>query len=101
MGPRLRGDDEDNECEMPYPPSAYEVHQHKRWLRHDMHLWIRHDAARWVKPGVDPADVFPHLKRQREAAKDPAYAAEIATTRRFLAALRAEVDELRRSQGKP
>jgi hypothetical protein len=43
---------------MPYPPSAYELHQRKRWLRHDMHLWIRHDAARWVKPGTDQASAL-------------------------------------------
>src|SRR3954467_13088822 len=105
MGPRLRGDDEDNECEMPYPPSAYELHQRKRWLRHDMHLWIRHDAARWVKPGVDPADVFPTLKRERarkEAAKERARAAEDAAfdawiegERRWNAAIREVVNELK------
>src|SRR3954467_3680413 len=110
MGPRLRGDDEDNECEMPYPPSAYEVHQHKRRLRHDMHLWIRHDAARWVKPGTDPADVFPTLKRERarkEAARERARAAEDAAfdawvegERRWNAAMRAEVDELKAAQAR-
>src|SRR3954467_5233847 len=105
MGPRLRGDDEDNECEMPYPPSAYELHQRQRWQRHDMHLWIRHDAARWVKPGVDPADVYPTLKRERaqkevakeraRAAEDAAFDAEIEEARRVQAVLRAEVDELK------
>ncbi|MEA2822016.1 MAG: hypothetical protein QOJ86_4020 [Bradyrhizobium sp.] len=90
---------------MPYPPSAYEVHQHKRWLRHDMHLWIRHDAARWVKPGTDPADVFPTLKREREqkeaarerarAAEDAAFEAAIEGQRRVLAAIREVVDELK------
>jgi hypothetical protein len=66
-----------------------------RWLRHDAQLWIRHDAARWLPPGTDPADVFPALKRQREAAEDAAFAAQIAASRRLLAALRAEVDELK------
>ena len=66
---------------MPYPPSAYDLHQLKRWTRHDAHLWIRHDAARWLKPGTDPAEVYPELKRQREAAeaaKQRARAAEDA-----------------------
>ena len=80
---------------MPQPLSAYDAHQRERWLRHDAHLWIRHDAARWLKPGIDPADVYPTLKRQREAAEDAAFAAKIAASRRFLAALRAEVDELK------
>jgi hypothetical protein len=35
------------------------------------------------------------LKRQREAAEDAAFAAKIAASRRFLAALRMEVDELK------
>jgi hypothetical protein len=95
---------------MPYSPSAYEVHQRKRWLRHDMHLWIRHDAARWVKPGTDPADVFPTLKRERaqkeaareraRAAEDAAFDAEIEDARRVQAALRAEVDELKAAQAR-
>jgi hypothetical protein len=80
---------------MPHPPSAYDLHQRKRWTRHDAHLWIRHDAARWVKPGTDPADIYPTLKRQREAAEAAAFAAKIAASRRFLAELRAEVDELK------
>jgi hypothetical protein len=71
------------------------MHQRARWLRHDAHLWIRNDAARWLKPGTDPADVYPTLKRQREAAEDAAFAAKIAASRRLLAALRAEVDELK------
>jgi hypothetical protein len=71
------------------------LHQRQRWTRHDAHLWIRHDAARWLKPGADPADVYPTLQRQREAAEDAAFAAKIAASRRFLAALRAEVDELK------
>jgi hypothetical protein len=61
------GDDAENECAMPQPLSAYDAHQRERWLRHDAHLWIRNDAARWLKPGTDSADVFPALKRQREA----------------------------------
>src|SRR5438270_4131978 len=95
---------------MPYPPSAYELHQRKRWLRHDMHLWIRHDAARWVKPGVDPADVFPTLARdraQKEAARERARAAEDAAfdawvegERRWNAAMRAEVDELKAARAR-
>ena len=80
---------------MPYPDDPYLRHQQQRWLRHDAHLWIRPDAARWVKPGFDPAEVFPELKRQREAAEDAAFAAKIAASRRFLAALRQEVAELR------
>jgi hypothetical protein len=90
---------------MPRPPSAYEVHQRKRWLRHDMHLWIRHDAARWVKPGTDPADVFPTLARERaqkeaekehaRAAEDAAFDAWIENERRWNAAMRQEVDELK------
>jgi hypothetical protein len=80
---------------MPYPPSAYDLHQRERWTRHDAHLWIRHDAARFFPPGTDPAEVFPTLQRQREAAEDAAFAAKIAASRRFLAALRAEVDELK------
>jgi hypothetical protein len=83
---------------MPYPPSAYDLHQRERWTRHDAHLWIRHDAARWLKPGTDPAEVFPELKRQREAAEDAAFAAQVAASRRFLAALRVEVDELLRER---
>jgi hypothetical protein len=94
---------------MPQPPSAYELHQRKRWLRHDMHLWIRHDAARWVKPGTDPADVFPTLARDRaraQAAKESAGAAEDAAfdaliegQRRVLAAIREAVDELNAATG--
>src|SRR5258708_34387846 len=95
MGPGVRRDDEDGESAMPQPPSAYDLHQRARWLRHDAHLWIRHDAARWVKPGTDPGDIYPTLKRQREAAEDAAFAAQIEASRRFLAALRAEVDELK------
>jgi hypothetical protein len=66
---------------MPYPPSAYDLHQRQRWLRHDAHLWLRHDYARWLKPGADPEELYPHLKRQREAAeaaKEKARAAEDA-----------------------
>jgi hypothetical protein len=80
---------------MPQPPSAYDLHQQQRWLRHDAHLWLRHDYARWLKPGADPEELYPHLKRQREAAEDAAFAAKIAASRRFLAAIRAEVDELK------
>ena len=80
---------------MPHPPSAYDAHQRERWQRHDAHLWLRHDYARWLKPGTDPAEVYPHLKRQREAAEDAAFAAKIAASRRVLAELRAEVNELR------
>jgi hypothetical protein len=84
---------------MPQPPSAYDLHQRRRWLRHDAHLWIRHDAARWVKPGTDPAEVYPTLKRKADAAKAAAFdaelAAEVAAGYRLLAVLRAEVDELK------
>jgi hypothetical protein len=79
-------------------------------LRHDMHLWIRHDAARFVRPGFDPADVFPTLARERaqkEAAKERARAAEDAAfdawiegERRWNAALREEVDELKAAQAR-
>jgi hypothetical protein len=95
------GNDAENESTMPQPPSAYDLHQRKRWTRHDAHLWIRPDAARWVKPGTDPADVYPTLARKRaqaeaaQAAEDAAFDAEIEQSRRFLAAIRAEVDELR------
>jgi hypothetical protein len=80
---------------MPQPPSAYEVHQRERWLRHDAHLWIRNDAARWVKPGTDPADVYPTLARKVDAAKAAAFEAEVAAGYRLLAALREEVASLR------
>jgi hypothetical protein len=80
---------------MPYPLSAHDLHQRERWTRHDAHLWIRHDAARFHKPGTNPAEVFPTLQRQREAAEDAAFAAKIAASRRLLAALRAEVDEMK------
>src|SRR3954452_21258883 len=110
MGPRLRGDDEDNECEMPHPPSAYDLHQQQRWLRHDAHLWLRHDYARWLKPGTDPEELYPHLKRQREAAEaakekaraaeDAAFDAWIENERRWNAAMRAEVDELKAARAR-
>ena len=80
---------------MPHPPSAYDLHQQQRWTRHDAHLWLRHDYARWLKPGTDLAEVVPHLKRQREAAEDAAFAAKIAASRRSLAELRVEVDEMK------
>ena len=90
---------------MPQPPSAYDLHQRERWTRHDAHLWLRHDYARWLKPGTDPADVFPELKRQREAAEaakeraraaeDAAFDAWIENERRWNAAMREEVNELR------
>ena len=80
---------------MPKPPSAYDLHQQSRWLRHDAHLWLRHDFARWLNPGTDPEEVYPHLKRQREAAEEAERAAVIAEGYRLQAALRAEVDELK------
>jgi hypothetical protein len=80
---------------MPHPPSAYDLHQQQRWTRHDAHLWIRHDAARFLPPGTDPAEVYPTLQSQREAAEDAAFAAQIEASRRFLAELRAEVDEMK------
>jgi hypothetical protein len=74
-------------------------------IRHDAHLWIRPDIARWMKPGVDPADVFPSLARdraQKEAAKERARAAEDAAfdaaiehERRVLAAMREELNEIK------
>jgi len=95
---------------MPQPPSAYDLHQQQRWLRHDAHLWIRHDAARFFPPGADPAEVYPHLKRQREAAEaakekaraaeDAAFDAWIENERRWNAAMRAEVNELKAAQAR-
>jgi hypothetical protein len=70
------------------------LHQRERWTRHDAHLWIRHDAARFFPPGADPAEAFPHLKRQREVAADKAFA-RVAASQRVLAMLRAEVDEMK------
>jgi hypothetical protein len=90
---------------MPQPPSAYDLHQRQRWTRHDAHLWLRHDYARWLKPGTDPAEVFPELKRQRDAAEaarqsaraaeDAAFDAWIENERRWIAAMREKVNELR------
>ena len=90
---------------MPQSPSAYDLHQRQRWLRHDAHLWLRHDYARWLKPGTDPAEVYPHLKRQRKAAEaakerasvaeDAAFDAWIENERRWIAAMREKVAELR------
>jgi hypothetical protein len=91
---------------MPQPPSAYDAHQRARWTRHDAHLWIRHDAARFMPPGVDPAEIYPLLPRKPDAAKaaaieaelaaeDAAFAAEIAASRRLLAGLRAELNEVK------
>jgi hypothetical protein len=85
---------------MPQPPSAYDLHQRERWLRHDAHLWLRHDYARWLKPGTDPEELYPHLKRQREAAEDAAFAAKIAASQRVLTMLREEVDELKAARAR-
>jgi len=95
---------------MPYPPSAYDLHQQQRWLRHDAHLWLRHDAARFLPPGADPEEAYPHLKRQREAAEaakekaraaeDAAFDAWIENERRWIAAMRAEVDELKAARAR-
>src|SRR3954447_945186 len=85
---------------MPHPPSAYDLHQRQRWLRHDAHLWLRHDFARWLKPGANPEELYPHLKRQREAAEDAAFAAKIAASQRVLTMLRAEVDELKAARAR-
>ncbi len=85
---------------MPYPPSAYDLHQQQRWTRHDAHLWLRHDYERWLKPGTDPEEVYPHLKRQREAAEDAAFAVQIAASQRVLTMLRAEVDELKAARAR-
>jgi hypothetical protein len=63
-------------------------------MRHDAQLWIRPDAARFLPPGMDPADVFPALAHKRAVA-DAAFDAQIERERRLLAALRAEVDELK------
>jgi hypothetical protein len=63
-------------------------------MRHDAHLWIRPDAARFLPPGMDPADVFPALAHKRAVA-DAAFDAKIERSRRVLAALRQEVNELK------
>jgi hypothetical protein len=70
------------------------AHERDRWMRHDAHRWIRHDVARFLAPGTDPADVFPALAHKRAAA-DAAFDAEIERSRRVLAALREEVNELK------
>jgi hypothetical protein len=70
------------------------VQQRPLWMRHDAHLWIRPDAARFLPPGMDPADVFPALAHKRAVA-DAAFDAEIERSRRELAALREEVNELK------
>jgi hypothetical protein len=98
------------ETESPMPNDSPRWRRPGVRLRHDMHLWIRHDAARFVRPGFDPADVFPTLARERaqkEAAKERARAAEDAAfdawiegQRRVLAALRAEVDELKAARAR-
>jgi hypothetical protein len=61
-------------------PQKYTPRIDPRWIRHDAHLWIRPDIARWMR-GVDPADVFPSLARdraQRQAAQERARVAEDA-----------------------
>jgi hypothetical protein len=75
-----------------------------RWIRHDAHLWIRPDIARWMR-GVDPAEVFPSLARDRaqaeaakqraRAAQDAAFEAAVEAGYRLLAVLREEVASLR------
>jgi hypothetical protein len=95
---------------MPHPPSAYDLHQQQRWLRHDAHLWLRHDYARFLPPGTDPEELYPHLKRQREAAEaakekaraaeDAAFDAWIENERRWIAAIREEVDELKAARAR-
>jgi len=90
---------------MPHHDDAWLRHQRERWLRHDAHLWVRPDAARFVLPGVDPADVFPTLARERaqaeaatqraRAAEDAAFDAEIEHERRVLAAIRAGLNEVK------
>jgi hypothetical protein len=77
---------------MPHPPSAYDLHQQQRWTRHDAHLWIRHDFARWLPPGADPAEA---AKERARAAEDAAFDAWIENERRWIAAIREEVDELK------
>jgi hypothetical protein len=87
---------------MSHQDDAWWRHPRMR-LRHDAHLWIRPDVSRWMR-GVDPADVFPSLARDRaqaEGARQRARAAEdaeldafIERERRVLAALRAEQNEV-------
>ena len=90
---------------MSHHDDAWPRHQRERWLRHDAHLWIRPDAARFVLPGVDPADVFPTLARERaqaeaarqrsRAADDAAFDASIERERQVLATIRAELNEVK------
>src|SRR4051794_4455806 len=74
-------------------------------IRHDWQLWVRPDIARFIKRGVDPADVIPALARERaqqaaakqraRAAEDAELAAEIEHERGVLAAIRAELNEVK------
>jgi hypothetical protein len=72
MGPGVRRDDEEKSARM----SRYS-HSNDRWIRHDAQLWMCNDIKRYLKPGTDPADVIPVLRRQRDR-EDAAFAAEIA-----------------------
>jgi hypothetical protein len=72
----------------------YYANQRDIRIRHDAHLWIRHDAKRFLKPGTDPADVIPALRRRRDA-EEAAFAAEIERGYRLIATLRAEVASIK------
>jgi hypothetical protein len=80
---------------MSHHPSAYDVHQQQRWMRHDAHLWMQPDPARFLAPGTDPADVYPALAPKRDAAKAAAFAAKIEEGYRLIATLREEVASIR------
>jgi hypothetical protein len=81
------------------PDDSYLRHQRQRWTRHDAHLWVRPDAARFLPPGMDPADLYPTLKRKPGAAKEAAFeaelAAEVAKGYQLVAVLREELASLR------
>src|SRR4051794_36613835 len=89
-------------------PQKYTPRIDERWIRHDWRMWIRPDFARWLKPGVDPADIIPGLARERaqqeakrareqaaRAAEDAELAAFIEDQRRFTAALKEEMKEVK------
>jgi hypothetical protein len=91
-------------------PQKYAPRIDERWIRHDWRFWIRPDIARWMKPGVDPADVIPALARERaqkeaareraRAAEDAAFEAWVEGERRWNAAMREVVNELKAAQAR-
>jgi hypothetical protein len=80
--------------QMSRTPTRTNAYQRDLWLDTNAERWIRHDAARFFLPGTDLADVFPALARKRDM-EDAEFAAKIAYHREVLAALRAEVAEIR------